>query len=224
MIVIFDRQHYGKPNQNDLGAGVDLDGDGTVETAEREANLTPLYYLPAKAALEALGHTVYVLDSGWYSERHQRADDIARNNPHELVAYLVSEKEALLSASSDSSAAVMDQMRPALRVQLPAKASSWTPSGAQCLVSGESYAWAVRALTARQEAKHAEVVYPMSDKWRTGQLGGWVNATRRGNKMYVWTKLWPHGPAGLGGVMTPLKSACLLPDRTPLAFEQKDQQ
>jgi hypothetical protein len=88
MIVIFDRQHYGKPNQNDLGAGVDLDGDGTVETAEREANLTPLYYLPAKAALEALGHTVYVLDSGWYSERHQRADDIARNNPHELVAYL----------------------------------------------------------------------------------------------------------------------------------------
>jgi len=88
MIVIFDRQHYGKPNQNDLGAGVDLDGDGTVETAEREANLTPLYYLPAKAALEALGHTVYVLDSGWYSDRHERANQIARDNPDEWVAYL----------------------------------------------------------------------------------------------------------------------------------------
>jgi hypothetical protein len=70
---------------------------------------------------------------------------------YELVAYLVSEKEALLSASPDASAAVMDQMRPALRVQLPAKASSWTPSGAQCLAGGESYAWAVRALTESSE-------------------------------------------------------------------------
>ena len=71
--------------------------------------------------------------------------------------------------------------------------------------------------------KYADVIYPLSDRWRTGHLAGWVNATRRGNKIYVWTKIWPHEPAGLAGITTPLKSACLLPDRTPLKFEQVDQ-
>jgi len=77
--------------------------------------------------------------------------------------------------------------------------------------------------TGKWIAKHADVVYPVSDRWRTGQLGGWVNATKRGKKIFVWTKLWPHEPAGLGGIMTPLKSACLLPERRPLKFQQKDQ-
>jgi alpha-L-fucosidase len=77
--------------------------------------------------------------------------------------------------------------------------------------------------TGKWIAKHAEVIYPVSDRWRIRGLGGWVSATKRGNRIYVWTRLWPHEPAGLGGIMTPLKSACLLPDRTPLAFEQKEQ-
>lgn len=89
MIVIFDRQHYGKPNRpHDLGAAVDLDGDGQIATGEREANLTPLYIDPAKKLLEEMGHTVYVLDSGWYSDRHNRACEIAANNPGMRVAYL----------------------------------------------------------------------------------------------------------------------------------------
>jgi hypothetical protein len=89
MIVIFDRQHYGKPNRpNDLGAAVDLDGDGQIATGEREAMLTPYYYGPAKAMLEEMGHTVYVLDAGWYSDRHKRACEIAANNPGMRVAYL----------------------------------------------------------------------------------------------------------------------------------------
>jgi hypothetical protein len=88
VIVIFDRQHYGKPGKSDLGAGVDLDGDGKVETAEMEANLTPLYYLPAKKLLEALGHNVYVFDNGWYSDRHNRANALAKANPNQRVAYL----------------------------------------------------------------------------------------------------------------------------------------
>ncbi len=76
MVLILDRQHYGKPNQNDLGAGADLDGDGKVELDEREANLTPLYIAAAKQLAEAEGHTVYVLDSGWYSDRHEQAVEI----------------------------------------------------------------------------------------------------------------------------------------------------
>ena len=40
MVLILDRQHYGKPGQNDLGAGADLDGDNVVAIDERVANLT----------------------------------------------------------------------------------------------------------------------------------------------------------------------------------------
>ena len=87
-IIIFDRQHYGKPGKNDQGAGFDIDDDGVVETQERETQLTPLYYLPAKAMLEALGHRVVVLDQGWYSHRHKQANQIARDNPGVPVAYI----------------------------------------------------------------------------------------------------------------------------------------
>jgi len=87
MIVIFDRQHYGKPGKSDLGAGYDLDQDGNVELQEREANLTPLYIDPARKMLEGLGHTVHVLDAGWYSERHKQANAIAAAT-EEPVAYL----------------------------------------------------------------------------------------------------------------------------------------
>ena len=89
MIVIFDRQHYGKPNRpQDLGAAVDLDGDGVIENDEKEANLTPGYYRPAKEALERLGHSVYVLEEGYYSARHRKANRIAEVNPAQRVAYI----------------------------------------------------------------------------------------------------------------------------------------
>jgi len=87
-IVIFDRQHYGKPGKSDLGAGYDVDEDGAIESQEREANLTPLYIEPARKLLEEMGHTVYVFDSGWYSERHKRSCEIAANNPGMRVANL----------------------------------------------------------------------------------------------------------------------------------------
>jgi hypothetical protein len=88
MFVIFDRQHYGKPGKSDLGAGYDLDQDGDVAAQEREANLTPLYIEPAKKLLEGLGHTAYVFDSGWYSERHAKANALAAHFPNDRVAYL----------------------------------------------------------------------------------------------------------------------------------------
>jgi N-acetylmuramoyl-L-alanine amidase len=89
MIVIFDRQHYGKPNRpNDLGAAIDIDGNGVIDNDEKEANITPSYYMPAKEALERLGHSVYILQEGWYSDRHSKANTIARANPNQKVAYI----------------------------------------------------------------------------------------------------------------------------------------
>lgn len=87
-IFVFDRQHFGKPGKSDLGAGVDLDGDGLVESAEMEANLTPLYIHPARKLLEDLGHGVFVFDNDWYADRHKRANAIAKANPKQQVAYL----------------------------------------------------------------------------------------------------------------------------------------
>lgn len=88
MIVILDRQHYGKPGRDDLGAGVDLDGDGVIEREEREAVMTLTYIESAKKLLEADGHTVFVLDSGWYSERHEKAVEIAKAHPDDMCAYV----------------------------------------------------------------------------------------------------------------------------------------
>lgn len=105
MIVIFDRQHYGKPGKNDQGAGFDLDGDGRIETQERETQLTPLYYRPAKERLEAMGHKVVILDSGWYSDRHKRANQIALSNPGERVVYLACHVNA---GGGDYAAAIYD--------------------------------------------------------------------------------------------------------------------
>jgi alpha-L-fucosidase len=67
--------------------------------------------------------------------------------------------------------------------------------------------------------KHADLIYPVSDRFGGGACG-WAEITRRGRTLWVWTMIWPHEPASLGGILTPLKSACLLPERTPLQFEQ----
>ena len=111
-IVIFDRQHYGKPGSAsmphsitcdmgvdcappcpvatgpDMGAAYDLDHDGRIEDHEREANLTPHYYLPAKRMLGVRGYQVFVLDQGWYSSRHREARRLAMLYPHSHVVYV----------------------------------------------------------------------------------------------------------------------------------------
>lgn len=88
MVLILDRQHYGKPGRDDLGAGVDLNDDGIVERNEREANLTLIYIEAAKRFAEAEGHTVYVIDSDWYSVRHEKAIQIAEAHPDDMCAYI----------------------------------------------------------------------------------------------------------------------------------------
>ena len=69
--------------------------------------------------------------------------------------------------------------------------------------------------------KHADVIYPKSDRF-DGPTCRWAEATQRGNTLWIWSEVWPHEPASLGGILTPLKSACLLPDRGPLQFRQTE--
>jgi hypothetical protein len=83
VIVILDRQHYGKPHRDDKGAQIKHGGEYVYEV-----DLTLSYIEHATALLTSEGHTVHVLDSGWYGERHERAAEIARDNPDELVAYV----------------------------------------------------------------------------------------------------------------------------------------
>lgn len=83
MIVVLDRQHYGKPDRDDKGAQVEHDGR-TIH----EIDLTATYIEHATSLLVAEGHTVHVLDSGWYAERNDRGSEIARQAPGEPVAYI----------------------------------------------------------------------------------------------------------------------------------------
>ncbi len=70
--------------------------------------------------------------------------------------------------------------------------------------------------------KHGEVVYGPRDRGQP-TCCGWADATVSGNKVHLWTKIWPDGPAGIGGFKTPLKSARLIGDDRPIAFEQQDE-
>ena len=83
MIVILDRQHYGKPGRDDKGAKV-KHGGGWIY----EIDLTAAYIEHATAMLTSEGHTVHVLESGWYAERHDRAAEIAAANPDVPTAYV----------------------------------------------------------------------------------------------------------------------------------------
>ena len=88
-LVIFDLQHSGKPRGLDeRGAKADVDGDGVVETWEREAELTPFYVAPASRALALTGHLVVLETFGEYPDRHARAAELASRFPGLRVAYV----------------------------------------------------------------------------------------------------------------------------------------
>ena len=100
MIAILDRQHFGKPNRRseDLGAGVDLDGDGVIEAHEWETALTPIYLSACQLKLEALGVEVvtfpYEGQKMSYKQRHAEACRLARENPEARGAYLAAHLNA----------------------------------------------------------------------------------------------------------------------------------
>lgn len=85
--AILDIQHAGKPGKNDLGAAHDIDGDGMIGAFEHEAELTPIYATAAKAALEAAGAAVEIINSGSYTNRHKHARALAAERSG-LVAYV----------------------------------------------------------------------------------------------------------------------------------------
>lgn len=90
MIVLLDLQHRGRRSRPaDLGAEFDVDGDGRVESDEREANLTPIYALACADALGLVGGIeVLLLAAGEYAERQAVAVALAANRPSERIAYV----------------------------------------------------------------------------------------------------------------------------------------
>jgi len=75
MLIALDRQHVGKPHRlDDLGAWGDLDGDGEASIIESEAIWTGLYLWHAELALREMGHSVYLMSHGRYSDRHKAAN------------------------------------------------------------------------------------------------------------------------------------------------------
>jgi hypothetical protein len=82
MLLILDVQHTGRASRpGDMGAAYDLDSDGVAgEQGEREVDLVRGYVAAAQERATELGWTVHVLDTGEYSERHQRAAELARGS------------------------------------------------------------------------------------------------------------------------------------------------
>jgi alpha-L-fucosidase len=66
------------------------------------------------------------------------------------------------------------------------------------------------------------VVYGQVDRGQPN-ICGWGDTTVRGNKVYLWTKIWPASDASVAGFMTPLQSARIVGTDTPLKFEEQDQ-
>ena len=70
--------------------------------------------------------------------------------------------------------------------------------------------------------RNGEIVYGSTERGQP-RICGWADTTVRGNKVYLWTKIWPDGEAGIGGFMTPLTSARIVENHVTLDFEQVGQ-
>ena len=77
LLVALDRQHVGKPHAlSDLGAWGDLDQDGEHDVLESEAIWTAPVLLSAEMRLRELGHRIYPITHGRYSDRHAAANAV----------------------------------------------------------------------------------------------------------------------------------------------------
>jgi N-acetylmuramoyl-L-alanine amidase len=81
MLIVIDRGH----GQKEPGKPFD---SGTVFDGSREVDLTAGYIQRARAALEAEGHTVHLLDQGSYDDRHRAAIALADGRPGEPALYV----------------------------------------------------------------------------------------------------------------------------------------
>lgn len=85
--LLFDIQHFGKPDQQDMGASFDKNKNKKIEIYEQEAYFTSL--LASELSLECYVHgiTFILLNNGIYSSRHRVAVDIAKMAPSEFFLY-----------------------------------------------------------------------------------------------------------------------------------------
>jgi len=78
MLIFLDRQHAGKPKRvSDRGAGQDINGDGLISWAEKEAIWTGKLSLELEILLLELGYNVIPISDGSYAERHKRVNNYA---------------------------------------------------------------------------------------------------------------------------------------------------
>lgn len=82
--------------------------------------------------------------------------------------------------------------------------------------------------------ENGEAIYGKQIKRLTGTTESWSNvryngnglcaASAKGNKVYLWNRIWPKdGTMGFGGYMAAPEKVYLLKDKTPIDFEYKGQ-
>lgn len=116
-LIVLDRQHTGKPGQDDTGAWGDFNGNRKPEVMELEAILTGYYGFWCEVRLRELGHEVVVLSDGFYSDRHKRA------NAYQADAYIALHLNA---GGGDYSLALHDYRSAAGKALAASITESWT--------------------------------------------------------------------------------------------------
>lgn len=138
-LLILDIQHTGKPHVRDRGAGFDIDGDGVVEGHEYEALLTPVYAGAAEDYANAKGHETAILLHGKYSDRHARANAMARARPHDWCLYVACHLNA---GGGDYGLVLHDERsglgRGAAKDIVEAMRPYWTANGVRTLAPQET--------------------------------------------------------------------------------------
>ena len=180
--LLFDIQHAGRPDRpGDMGAAYDLDGDGvTGERGEREVDLVRAYVAAAAAYARSLGHTVTVLETGTYGQRHATAIRIARAAPEVEHVYL--------ACHTNAGGGSYGLVRPDYR-------------SAGGLAAAERLAASLRTLPALSKVR-VEPLYPSAaaaaadgrDVSDAGKVGWWTRGW--GCIEGIWS-----GPANLCGVL-----------------------
>lgn len=86
--LILDIQHFGKPDQSDMGASFDANKDGKISQFEQEAYFTSVLAGLITRVAYKKKINVIILNSGAYSARHADANKIALENMEDQFFYM----------------------------------------------------------------------------------------------------------------------------------------
>ena len=141
MIVYIDRQHAGKLHKpSDLGAGVDLNGDGRITPAEQEAIWTGRIAIELEICLRDRGVLVMPISDGSYGARHKRVNEYSQTYGGKQV-YLAMHLNAgggdygamfydyRSTKGKHLAQCISSELQPLLEItqkQIPAKPDDWT--------------------------------------------------------------------------------------------------